>query len=86
MNVGLFFPIVYTTLRSRAASQPRMEESEETWTAGSSEPYTLNKADRLSEQGLGYTLNMMYTLYYEMSDTDVPSVSFPEETDPEQAT
>lgn len=63
-----------------------MEENEETWTASSSEPYTLHKADRLSEEGLGYTLNMMYTLYYEMSDTDVPSLSFPDESDPEQAT
>lgn len=60
-----------------------MEGNEETWTAGyQAEPYTLNMADRLSENGLGYTLNMMYTLYYEMSDTD----SFPEETDPKQAT
>lgn len=62
-----------------------MKENEETWTTGSSESYTLNKADRLTEEGLGYTLNMMYTLYYEMSDSDIPSVSFPEQTDPEQA-
>lgn len=63
-----------------------MEENDETWTVGSSESYTLNKSDRLAEQGLGYTLNMMYTLYYEMSDSDVPTISFPEEIDPEQAT
>lgn len=63
-----------------------MEGNEETWTAGNSEPYTLRKEDRLHEQELGYTLNMMYTLYYEMSDTDVSSLSFPEPSEPEQAT
>ena len=63
-----------------------MEENEKTWTSGYSLPYTLNKEDRLHDEELGYTLNMMYTLYYEMSDTDVPPDSFPEPTDPEQAT
>lgn len=63
-----------------------MEENAETRTAGFTEPYALDTADRLSEQGLGYTLNMMYTLYYEMTGSDVPAVSFPDETDPEQAT
>lgn len=63
-----------------------MEGNEETWTAGGAEPYTLRKADRLTEDELGYTLNMMYTLYYEMSDTETPSLSFPEQTDTQQAT
>ena len=63
-----------------------MEGNEETWTAGNTEPYTLRKADRLTEEGLGYTLNMMYTLYYEMGDTEVPSLSFPEQSATEQAT
>ena len=63
-----------------------MEENDRTWTGGYSEPYTLNKEDRLHEKELGYTLNMMYTLYYEMSDTEIPSVSFPDSTDTEQAT
>lgn len=72
--------IVYATQRSRGASQLRMEGNEENWTAGDTEPYTLRKADRLHEQQLGYTLNMMYTLYYEMSsDTDTPSLSSPEQ-------
>lgn len=61
-----------------------MEESEETWTANISEPYVLRNEDRLHEQELGYTLNMMYTLYYEMSDDPVPPLSYPET--PEQAT
>ena len=63
-----------------------MEENQETWTAGFSEPYTLNKEDRLHEKELGYTLNMMYTLYYEMSDTGLPADSFPELPDPEKTT
>ena len=64
-----------------------MEGNEEIWTAGNTEPYTLRKADRLTEEELGYTLNMMYTLYYEMgSDTDLPSLSSPEQSSPEQAT
>lgn len=63
-----------------------MEENDRTWTQGYSLPYTLNKEDRLHDEELGYTLNMMYTLYYEMSDTDVSPDSFPEPTDPEQAT
>ena len=63
-----------------------MEGNEETWTAGNTEPYTLRKEDRLHEQELGYTLNMMYTLYYEMSDIDYPSLSFPEQSATEQAT
>lgn len=59
-----------------------MDDNDDTLTAGFSEPYTLNNADRLSEQGLGYTLNMMYTLYYEMSsDSDEPTENFPENPD-----
>lgn len=61
-----------------------MEESEETWTRHLSEPYTLSKADRLHEQQLGHTLNMMYTLYYEMSDDPALPLSYPEP--PEEAT
>ena len=63
-----------------------MEGKEETWTAGKAEPYTLRKADRLTEEELGYTLNMMYTLYYEMSDCELPSISFPEQSTTEQET
>ena len=62
-----------------------MEENEETWTTSSSEPYNLRKADRLHERELGYTLNMMYTLYYEMPDTATSLRFFPENPDPEQA-
>ena len=63
-----------------------MEGNEDKWTAGNSEPYTLRKADRLTEEELGYTLNMMYTLYYEMGDTETPSLSFPEQSATEQPT
>lgn len=63
-----------------------MKGNEEKWTAGISEPYTLRKADRLTEEELGYTLNMMYTLYYEMGDTEAPSPSFPEQSATEQET
>ena len=63
-----------------------MEENDRTWTQGYSLPYTLNKEDRLHDEELGYTLNMMYTLYYEMSDTETPSLSFPEQSAPEELT
>ena len=63
-----------------------MEGKEDNWTAGNTEPYTLRKADKLTEEELGYTLNMMYTLYYEMSDTEIPWRTFPEKPDTEQAT
>ena len=62
-----------------------MEENEETWTTSSGEPYNLRKEDRLHERALGYTLNMMYTLYYEMPDTPTSLRFFPENPDPEQA-
>lgn len=76
----------YQTDGGWAASQQSMEGQEETWTAGNTEPYTLRKADQLNEQELGYTLNMMYTLYYEMGDSEFPSLSFPEQSAPEQTT
>ncbi len=62
-----------------------MEEHDEKWASNLSEPYNLRKADSLHTQELGYTLNMMYTLYYEMPDTGAAPLSFPENTEPEQA-
>ena len=75
----------YKTRGEREASKKGMEGQEETWTAGNTEPYTLRKADQLNEQELGYTLNMMFTLYYEMGDSEFPSLSFPENSASEQS-
>ncbi len=61
-----------------------MEEQEKTWMGNSGEPYNLRKADRLHERELGHTLNMMYTLYYEMPDTPTSLRSFPENQSSEQ--
>ena len=68
-----------------ATSHRDMEDREETWTDSLGEPYNLRKADSLHERELGYTLNMMYTLYYEMPDTPTSLRFFPENSDPEQA-
>ena len=60
-----------------------MEENEETWTTGSSEPYNLRKTDLIHEDELGRTLNMMYTLYYEMPDTGASPVFPSDRPEPE---
>ena len=62
-----------------------MNEGDKIWTNHPSEPYNLRKADSLHESELGYTLNMMYTLYYEMPDTPTSLRFFSEDPNPEQS-
>ena len=62
-----------------------MEKNHRGRTSHPSEPYNLRKTDLIHEDELGRTLNMMYTLYYEMPDTATSLRFFPENPDPEEA-
>ena len=60
-----------------------MEKNHQGRTSHPSEPYNLRKTDLIHEEELGRTLNMMYTLYYEMPDTGASPVFPSDRPEPE---